>query len=259
MATDVWKPEQYERFREERAQPFRDLLTLVRPAAGMRVLDVGCGTGELTAGMHRSLDAKRTLGIDRSAAMLTEARKHENGGLRFEQRDVTDFQPDQPFDLVFSNAALHWVDDHRELLATLRDWIAQDGQLAVQVPANHDAPAHLVAEELAQEAPFREALRGYVRRSPVLTPDAYSALLEELGFGERVAQLRVYTHQLESRDGVVEWVRGTLLTAYEERLGPELYTAFLERYRELLLPQLEDRRPYVYPFKRVLFRGRRTT
>ena len=73
MARDAWDPAQYERFRAERARPFVDLLALVRPRPGMRVVDLGCGTGELTARLHRELAAGETLGIDRSEAMLARA------------------------------------------------------------------------------------------------------------------------------------------------------------------------------------------
>ena len=70
-------------------------------------------------------------------------------------------------------------------------------------------------------------------------------------------RLQVYAHELESREAVVEWVRGSLLTDYERRLPAELWPRFLERYRERLLPQLEDTRPFFYPFKRVLLWGAR--
>ncbi len=62
----MWNPEQYERFKTERAQPFHDLLALVEPRPGMRVVDLGCGTGELTRLMHEQLEAAETLGVVQS-------------------------------------------------------------------------------------------------------------------------------------------------------------------------------------------------
>jgi trans-aconitate 2-methyltransferase len=94
-----------------------------------------------------------------------------------------------------------------------------------------------------------------VRRSPVLAPEAYALLLDRLGFHEQHVSLRVYAHRLASREGVVEWVQGTTLTAYEERLPAELYADFLARYRGRLVPELEDARPYLFPFKRILLWG----
>ena len=113
------------------------------------------------------------------------------------------------------------------------------------------------AVEVAREAPFQEALGGHVRQSPVLAPEVYATLLHRLGFREQHVRLQVYVPELESREAVVEWVRGSVLTDYERRLPAELWPRFLERYRERLLPQLDHTRPFFYPFKRVLFWGAR--
>ena len=84
----------------------------------MRVVDLGCGTGELTRELHEQLDAEETLGIDSSETMLLRQRSL-GGGAAFEQGDIEAFVTDRPFDLVFSNAALHWVPDHEGLFARL--------------------------------------------------------------------------------------------------------------------------------------------
>ncbi len=252
-----WNPEQYSRFRDERAQPFFDLMALVQPRPGMRVVDLGCGTGELTRELHVHLDARETVGIDSSPAMLAKAAGFASDGLRFVAGDIDAFSGEGDFDLIFSNAALQWVPDHPALLRRLTAALSERGQLAVQVPANHDHPSHLVAAQVAAEAPFRDVLAGYVRQAPVLPPEEYATLLDRLGFREQLVRLHVYAHTLESREAVVEWVRGTLLTDYEKRMPPELWPSFLERYQERLLPQLADTRPFFYPFKRVLFWGAR--
>jgi trans-aconitate 2-methyltransferase len=252
---DTWDPSQYERFRDERSQPFHDLLALVRCRPGMRVVDLGCGTGELTALLHGRLEARETIGLDSSEAMLERARPRAGGGLRFEAGDIAAWDG-RDFDLVFSNAALHWVVDHEETFTRLRRALAPGGQLAVQVPANHEHPSQTVAVAVAREAPFREAFRGWARVSPVSPAAAYAEILERLGFAEQHVRLQVYGHHLESRDQVVEWVRGTTLTEYEKHLDPELWDQFLSRYRERLLPRLPDRRPFFFTFQRILIWGR---
>jgi len=257
MTRDTWDPAQYERFRDERARPFLDLLALVRPRPGMRVVDLGCGTGELTARLHDEVAAGETLGIDRSEAMLARARPLAEGGLRFEAGDIAAFAARAAYDLVFSNAALHWVDDHAALFARLTAALRLGGQLAVQMPANFDHPSHVVAAEIAAEAPFRDALGGHVRGRPVLPHEDYTLLLERLGYAEQHVRLQVYGHRLAARDEVVEWVKGTLLTDYQRRLPAELYERFVARYRERLLPALEDTRPYFFTFKRVLLWAQR--
>src|SRR5205823_5573075 len=120
---------------------------LVRPRPGMRVVDLGCGTGELTARLHHELAAGETLGIDRSEAMLAQARPRAEGGLRFEAGDIGAFAACAAWDVVFSNAALHWVDDHAALFARLTAALRAGGQLAVQMPANFDHPSHVIAAE----------------------------------------------------------------------------------------------------------------
>jgi trans-aconitate 2-methyltransferase len=256
MTRDSWDPVQYERFHDERARPFVDLLALVRPRPGMRVVDLGCGTGALTARLHRELGARETLGIDRSGAMLARATPGE--GLRFELGDVAGFAARGDYDLVFSNSALHWVADHAALFARLTAALRAEGQLAVQMPANFDHPSHVVAAEVAGEAPFRDALGGRPHEErPVMPAEEYALLLERLGYAEQHVRLQVYGHRLAARDEVVEWVKGSLLTDYQRRLPAELYEPFVTRYRERLLPRLADTAPYFFTFKRVLLWARR--
>lgn len=250
--SDAWNPEQYARFRDERAQPFFDLLALVQPKPGMRAVDLGCGPGELTRKLHEQLGCRETLGVDSSPAMLSKAAAYAANGLTFAAGDIAEFAAAAPYDLVFTNAALQWVDDHEALFARLACTLAPGGQLAVQMPANHDFPSHTVAAEVAQQEPFKAALGGYVRHSPVLSAEAYADLLHQLGFKRQSVRLQVYGHVLGSRDDVIEWVKGTLLTDYEKRLSPELFAEFLRVYRGALLPRLSASTPYFYPFKRLL-------
>jgi trans-aconitate 2-methyltransferase len=258
MNHDSWSPAQYDRFKRERQQPFFDLLSMVDPQRGMHVLDLGCGTGELTGLLHEQLHAAHTLGIDRSPSMLERAAAHATSDLAFEQRDIEMELPPASYNLIFSNAALHWVPDHPRLLRRLTTSLRPGAQLAVQVPANHDQPTHTVAARVAASEPFRSDLDGYVAPVHVLEPDEYARLLFALGYVEQRVEVRVYGHVLDGPEEVVEWVKGTTLTVYKERLTAERYGAFLDAYGKLLLEELEDRRPYFFPFKRILFWARRS-
>ncbi len=255
---DTWDPKVYDRFRDERRRPFFDLLDLAkREPPAPRVVDLGCGTGELTRQLHQHLGARSTLGLDRSAAML--ARSAAAPGLRFEQGDIATFGSgaDGPYDVIFSNAALHWLPDHEALFMRLTAALSPGGQLLVQVPANFDHPSHVVAAEVAEEEPFRQALAGQAQPAAVLLPEAYAELLDRLGYGEQTVQLRIYGCRLDGPEDVVEWVKGTLLTEYERHLDPGLFKKFVDRYRDRLLLRLPRRRPYFYAFKRILLWGRR--
>jgi trans-aconitate 2-methyltransferase len=256
VSADTWDPAQYERFERERSAPFFDLLELVQPCPGGRVVDLGCGTGALTRALHEQTGAHSTIGLDSSPAMLERSADHTGGGLTFELGDIAGWAPPEPIDLIFSNAALHWIDDHVGLFTRLTGALPPGGQLAVQVPANHDHPSHLIAERVASEAPFRAALGGYVRRTPVLAPERYAELLHRLGYRSQHVRLHVYLHVLPEPGAVVDWVRGTLLTDYERRLPDHVYEDFLARYRELLTAELPDERPFPFSFKRVLLWAR---
>lgn len=256
----VWRPEQYEKFRDERSAPFLDLMSLVKSVPGGRVVDLGCGTGELTRALHEYTAAAETVGVDNSETMLAKSAAFAGGGLRFELGEVESWESGRPgegFDLVFSNAALQWVNGHADLFPRLIRAVAPGGQIAIQMPANNDHPSHMTAHWVASQEPFRSYLGGYVRSWPVMAPEWYAGLLDREGFGEQSVRLQVYGHRLASREGVVEWVRGTLLTDYEKRMTAEQYAEFLAAYRAKLMPLLEDREPYFYAFKRVLLWGRR--
>jgi trans-aconitate 2-methyltransferase len=252
--TDTWNPLQYDKFQREREQPFFDLLAMVRPAAAMRIVDLGCGTGRLTEIVHDRLHARETLGLDRSPNMLkTRIDSPLPPGLHFEVGAIEDFPAGRGrFDLIFSNAALHWVEDHETLLGRLAGALSPGGQLAFQVPAQHAEASHVTACELARVEPFRTALNGWERAQPVLEPEAYARILHRLGFADPKVCAMIYPHVLQGPEDVVEWVKGTLLTEYMRHLPADLHERFLERYRSMLLERLEPARPYFYPFKRIL-------
>jgi trans-aconitate 2-methyltransferase len=256
--TDTWNPAQYDKFQREREQPFFDLLALVRPTLDMRAVDLGCGTGRLTRALHEQLHARETTGIDRSARMLHQSRDASTPGLVFEEGKIEDFPGARgAFDLIFSNAAYHWIEDHPALLARLAGALTPSGQLAFQVPAQHDQPSHRIAEDLTGVEPFRTALNGWHRPQPVLEPHEYASLLYTLGFPAPVVRLHIYPHVLAGPEEVVEWMKGTLLTEYERHLPGDLYGPFVEAYRARMLQHLGNARPFFFPFRRILCWGQR--
>ncbi|MEO8796326.1 MAG: methyltransferase domain-containing protein [Polyangiaceae bacterium] len=252
----MWSPSQYDKFKSERSQPFFDLLDLVESRKPDRVVDLGCGTGDLTKLLHERTEALHTLGIDSSAEMLGKA-PTDVPGLSFRQQSIAVLSPTDRYDLIFSNAALQWLPNHETLFTKLAALLGPRGELAVQMPSNYGHPSHTVAAEVARLPRFASILHGYVRPVDVLAPTAYAALLHRLGFATQTVRLQVYGHVLESREGVVEWVKGTLLTDYSSKMSALDYDDFLAEYKKQLWERLSDERPYFYPFERVLLRARR--
>jgi trans-aconitate 2-methyltransferase len=256
-----WNPTQYGKFADERAQPFHDLLALVDPQGVRDAVDLGCGTGELTAFAAQRLGVASMIGVDNSPAMLAKAAPHASDSVRFDHGDIGEWVADDEYDLVLANAALQWVPDHRRVLTRWTQALRPGGQLAVQVPANAQMPSHTTSLELAQTEPFLSAfgvdgppidpVREYV-----LEPEEYAVLLHDLGFVEQHVRLQVYAHVLPSSRHVVEWVRGTSLTRFEKQLPPELYTEFLRQYEENLIERIGEHSPYFFPFRRILLWGR---
>jgi len=264
-----WDPQQYERFVREREMPFVDALELCGALReGARIIDLGCGTGALTSKLADAYPGARVLGIDTSSQMLEEAKKRERPHLRFikaaieavDQIDsdiLGDVIGDDPrWDLIFSHAALHWVADHERLLPRLFARVAAGGRLVAQLPSNHHHPAWQLLKETADEAPFRGAATGSVAERPVLSAAAYAELLWRAGGSDIVAYEKVYPHVLPDSDAAVEWMKGTAIVPYLERLPQALREPFVTRFRERLREVLPEA-PLFFGFRRTLFAATR--
>lgn len=244
---DAWNPAQYERFKAERAQPFWDLTRLVDFNGAGRMLDIGCGTGELTLELHEREHLPYTLGIDSSAKMLAKAPAAT--GLEFRLSAAERFTTDKPFDIVFSNAALQWTDGHRSLFPKILGWIRPGGQMAIQMPSNFDHFSHLLANELGQRYGLQP------RPAPVMPMEEYAQLLNDCGVTEMNVFTKLYAHPMPSAALVVEWVKGTYLTHFEKQMEPARYQEFLRDYAGEFTDRTGDG-AYLYTFKRLFLYAR---
>ncbi|MEU3411255.1 trans-aconitate 2-methyltransferase [Streptomyces sp. NPDC006658] len=262
MTTPRWDPAQYLRHAGHRARAFTDLLARVPdpPPDRPRVADLGCGPGNVTATLAERLPAARVTGYDNSPEMLARARAdHEGptaggGRLDFAHADVRTWTPEEPYDLIVSNATLQWVPGHADRFAA---WIAAlrpGGAFAFQVPDNLDAPLHALLRDLAAAPRWRSRLAGVPRGTDsVHPPGFYLDRLARLGCAADVWQ-STYQHVLEGEDPVLDWVKGTglrpVLTALAD--DPGAREAFLAEYRDLLRAAYPSA-PYgtVLPFRRL--------
>lgn len=252
----AWNPEVYNQFKSERAAPFYDLLALLQIRPDLQVIDLGCGTGELTAKVAEALPGANVLGVDSSAEMLHNSRETGGGTLRFEQILIEDqLQKVQKWDVVFSNAALQWVPDHASLFPRIISTIRTGGQLLVQMPAQQHNLTSLLLNELGMQAPYADAYRGWNRTSPVLETGHYAEIMFESGARSMNVFEKIYPLVLADTAALFTWVSGTAIIPYLERLPEPLRASFQEDYKALLKKHF-PKTPVFYPFKRILIEAR---
>jgi trans-aconitate 2-methyltransferase len=256
--TPTWDPRQYEQFAAERSRPFRDLVGRIDLPGAREIVDLGCGTGSLTAELLERWPAAHIVGVDNSPEMLAETRSREvPGRLEFELADVRDFQPDQPLDIVVSNAALQWVPDHLPVLARLSSFVRPGGYLALQVPGNFSEPTHRLLAELLKSAPWGSALPDDLATPASYQPDEYLWALLDCGLVASSWET-TYFQLLRGENAVLEWMKGAALRPVLTALAPERHETFLADYSALLQSAYPaTARGTVLPFRRVFAVGRR--
>lgn len=254
----TWNPAQYLQYEDARLRPALELIARIPLAAPARIVDLGCGAGNVALHLARRWPLARITGVDGDEAMLAKAREATAGDarFRFEHADLAAWHAAQPFDLVFSNAALHWLDGHESLFARLARSVAAGGTLAVQMPGNFGARSHLSLHETAQAPRWRERLGPLVRAQPVAQAATYFDWL-----APHFARVDVWTteylqHLPRRADGehpVLAWMRGSALLPFLDALldGDE---------REAFVHALASRLALAYPIRAdgsVLFAFRR--
>ena len=260
----MWDPGQYRRFGDERSRPFVDLLARVRAQSPQLVVDLGCGPGELTATLADRWPDAEVRGVDSSAEMIAAAQAlltadgpaapaavGLSSRLSFTLGDAADWQPDQPPDVIVSNAVLQWIPDHPRVLARWAGLLPAGGWLAIQVPANFDQPSHVILRELAGSARWKEQLAGVRLNRQAAEPAEYLDVLAQAGC-EVDAWETTYLHVLHGADPVLDWYRGTGLRPVLAALPPGPAAEFTAEYGARLR-QAYPAAPYgtVLPFRRV--------
>jgi len=225
-----WSPQQYLTFADERTRPARDLLARVPLAAPGRVYDLGCGPGNSTALLVEAFPYAEVIGIDNSPAMLDTARQ-SLPGIAFIPGDLSTWQPEARADLLFSNAAFHWVPDHLAAMARLIRSLPAGGVLAVQMPDNLDEPSHRLMAETAAAGPWAAKLAGAAAaREALPSAETYYRRLKPLCAGLDIWRT-TYHHPLKGAAGIVSWVMSTGLRPYLEPLDEDERRTYLDAYR----------------------------
>ena len=248
-----WDPESYGRFRDLRLRPALDLLARV-PALPERgnVVDLGCGSGAVAEALSHRFPKRKLIGVDHSEAMLKRAAS-TGAYRRCDLADIGQWQPHKPPALIFSNAALHWLPDHANLLPRLVGALRPGGVLAVQMPAQHRAPSHRILRELAQEMfPDRFDFTGWV--APVGASIDYAQMLRGLGSIDLWSS--EYLQELPpAPDGhpVRLFTQSTAMRPFVQQLSDTERAAFIARYETALATvyPIRDDGAVLFPFRRL--------
>jgi trans-aconitate 2-methyltransferase len=246
----VWDPSRYSEFAEERSRPFVDLLSRVRPVDPKLVVDLGCGSGQLTSSLSERWPGAQIVGLDSSPEMIMRAADFTGPRVRFQLQDLRDWRPETSVDVIISNATLQWVPGHRDLLPFLVSALSSEGWLAFQVPGNFDEPSHQLLSRLAADPRYAPMLADVVWPAAA---DAASYLDDLVGLGCSVdAWETTYLHVLTGPNPVFRWISGTGARPVLQALPDDRRTQFVSEYQELL-NEAYPIRPYgtLLPFRRI--------
>ncbi|MDH4278021.1 MAG: methyltransferase domain-containing protein [Acidimicrobiia bacterium] len=229
----AWDPGQYLRFADHRARPGVELMARIQHDEPELVVDLGCGPGNLTALLAERWPRARVVGVDSSVEMI-EAARRDHPGIEWVVADIASWEPDQPVDVLYSNATLHWLDDHPRLVPLIRSWLRPSGgTAAIQMPDNWWAPTHRVPADILDEGTWPQKAVEALMRDRLSAPENYRRWLQPAS----VDQWRTtYYQELPGPDAVWNWVTGSLLRPVLTALGDEDRNRFAadcrQRYAE---------------------------
>jgi trans-aconitate 2-methyltransferase len=243
----TWNANQYLKFAGERTRPCRDLVTAIDLPAPQRVIDLGCGPGNSTAVLSGRWPEAQMTGLDNSEAMI-EAARREQPQNRWIAQGISEWATEETghYDLVFSNAALHWLPDHATLYPKLLGRVASGGALAVQIPSGSDSFANRLMHELT---PASMRVQSWHTHKPAFYYDALAPHAARLDIWETE-----YQHVMSSAEAIVEWYKGTGLRPFLEAFGTEherqnFLAEYTKRIREAYPEQPAGK--VLFPFRRL--------
>jgi trans-aconitate 2-methyltransferase len=253
----AWNPQQYLKFSGHRLRPALDLLMRIPEFPVRSVADLGAGAGNVTKMIRERWPDADVTGVEGSAEMVAAGKK-EAPEVEWQHADLGLWRPARSHDLIYSNAALHWLPDHDKLFPALIEMVAPGGILAVQMPRNFEAPSHTLIAETALNGPWRTKLQHLVTPPPVQGPGFYHELL-----ARRCDNLDIweteYLQVLEGENPVKEWTKGTWLMRYLDVLQGEEKTAFEAAYGERVAKAYprNSAGKTLFPFRRLFMVAQR--
>jgi trans-aconitate 2-methyltransferase len=259
IVSPTWDANLYLRFADHRLRPALDLMGRLGSANGA-IYDLGCGAGNVTRILaERFPQVEAIVGVDSSEEMLAKARTQTSDPrVSFTKGDLAHFQPGKPPGILFSNAAFHWIEGHIDLFPGLLKLLPSGGQLAIQMPRNHEAPSHALMRTAADSGPWKDKLDRVRGIGPVSEPgryyDALKLLCSDLEIWETV-----YQQPLTGKDPVAQWTAGTGLRPFMEVLDESEKKGFYEAYARMTAEAYPTRPDGItlFPFRRLFIVARK--
>jgi trans-aconitate 2-methyltransferase len=258
----TWDPDSYMAFADLRSRPGLELIARINHPNPEVIVDLGCGPGHLTAVLARRWPDARIVGIDDSAAMLERAASQfpsqQWPTIKWQHAEIATWVPSYPVSIVFSNAALHWLGNHRVLFPHLLSLISIGGVLAVQMPDNWDQPSHRQVSRLVDDPLWRSRTALAFLGHPVADPAEYRSWLRPMAVDIDLWRT-TYHHVLEGPEAILEWVKGSVLRPILAALQPDEAEDFVsqlaEAYRTAYPPEADGMT--TFPFSRLFIVARR--
>lgn len=247
-----WDAHLYQRFASERTQPAIDLVSRLHVDDPKRIIDLGCGPGNSTEILRRRWPHAKIIGLDSSAEMISAARE------RYPDQEwilanVETWEARQPYDIVFSNAALQWIPHHDQLLTRLLHQVAEGGILAFQIPSHVHSQLHQQILQIANESDWAHRMHEAKRALTIESPSFYYDILEG-----RVSKLDIfeieYCHVMENTQAIIQWISSTglrpFLDALETADQKQRFIDLLSLHVAAAYPRQKNAK-VLFPFRRL--------
>lgn len=263
LASTVWDANLYLKFADARTRPALDLMGRLDPANAARpshaIYDLGCGAGNISRILAERFPGAPVVGIDSSEQMLDKARSQTTTvRVSFARGDLAHFKPDAPPSILYSNAAYQWLPGHIDMFPGLMKLLPSGGQLAIQMPRNHEAPSHALMRAAADAGPWKDKLKGVGGIARVEEPARYFDMLKPFSSDLEVWET-IYQQVLTGKDPVAQYTASTGLRPFMEALDESERTPFYDTYAALTAKAYPTRADGItlFPFRRLFIVARR--
>lgn len=234
-----WDAIDYQKNSEAQLEWGRELIAKLNLKGTERVLDIGCGDGKVTAEIAAALPDGFVTGIDSSSEMIDLACEtfpcDRCRNIRFALKDALDLNFSEEFDVVFSNAVLHWVKDHLQVLKGIYRSLRRPGRIMLQMGGRGNVSEMTTAIlSLMNQGKWKGYYTDFVPPWGFYTPEQYGPWLEEAGFKPLRVELITKDMTHRGRDGLIAWLRSTWLP-FTQRIPAELREIFIGETVDKLL------------------------